>query len=161
MFGFVLKDGKLATPTAENTVMWTRKATLTVAFLCAAASILGVAYVRAQSFPRESQFISRRNSRDDGTIRADVIDDIRDRLYQQSQQLALLDARVASNEHRLGQIESIKPDVVVRRLDEIVETQKDDRSERLWLRGALVTTFSGMIVVLFSSWWTRRNGAPK
>lgn len=160
MFGLCMIGGRRATRPTDNTiVIWTRRVVTVMASVCAAASLLGVAYLRAQSFPRESQFPARRT---DGVSRADVIDDLRERLYQQSERTTELSGRLSLAENRIRQIgrqiDKMKPDVVLKRLDDNDEKYKDDRSERLWLRGALVTVFTSVIVVLFSAWFNKRYG---
>lgn len=124
-----------------------------------AAVIVGVlsarAFVKAQSFPRESQFTARRLNTD---TREDILDRLRTSLSEDEKDVAVLKTRIREVDSRLRQIEALDMGVVKMRLTNVEESNKDDRIERLSLRTAMLTTFGGMIVVLFSSWWSRRNG---
>lgn len=136
----------------------------TLPALCiGAAAVIGVigarSFVKAQSsFPRDTQFVARRN---DQPSRSDALDDIKDRLYQQSERIARIDDRVAVTERSIARVEEMKLDVLMDRQLVMEQRAKDDAVERNALRTLLITTSVSFAVVLFSSWWTKRNSVAK
>lgn len=163
MLGLCMRNGKPAlTPVLQQKVVRLR---CSFPMVIAVGAVLimfvaAVSFARAQpSFSRDSQLISRRNI--DSLARVDVLDRLRDNVADDEKDMAVLKTRVRDVDARLKQIEALDLGVVKMRLTNVEESNKDDRIERLSLRTTMLTTFGGLIVVLFSSWWSRRNGAKQ
>lgn len=159
MLGLCMKDGKVRlTPMVQYKV---HRSLPVIAFIGGAVILVlaAVAFVRAQSsFPRDSQLMYRRP---ETITRADAIDDLRERLFLQSERITKLDDKLSVIERSMEHIEGLKLDVVMDRQNNFEQQAKDDAVERRALRTLLITTSVSFAVVLFSSWWNRRNSGVK